>query len=79
MAELGIPGTMEEITPEWLTAALREGGVLAHAHVIGAKQETIGAGIGILGELARITLSYDRSEARAPRTESRAAPPPRDI
>ncbi len=68
MAGLGVPGTMDEITPEWLTGALREGGVISHANVIGAKKETIGAGVGILGELARVTLSYDRSEAGAPRT-----------
>lgn len=65
---LQIPSTMSEVTPEWLTAALREGGAITHANVIAAPRETIGAGVGILGELARITLSYDRSEANAPRT-----------
>ena len=52
---------MDEIGPAWLTAALRAGGAITHANVIAAPRETIGAGVGILGELARITLTYDRS------------------
>lgn len=66
MRSLTIPATMSEITPQWLTAALRAGGVIKHATVTGLERETIGVGIGILGELARITLTYDRPESGAP-------------
>ena len=63
-----IPATMDEVTPEWLTAALRSSGVLKEASVVAAPRIQIGAGVGILGELARVTLAYDRPEPGAPKT-----------
>lgn len=66
MTNLTIPASMDEVTPEWLTAALRERGHLREASVIDAPRERVGAGVGILGELARIALVYDREEAGAP-------------
>lgn len=63
-----IPVTMDDVTPEWLTAALRSSGVLKQASVIAAPRVQIGAGVGILGELARITPEYDIPEPGAPRT-----------
>lgn len=68
MPSLSIPATMAEVTPAWLTAALRQGGWLGEASVTAAPRVQIGQGVGILGELARITLEYDRPEPRAPRT-----------
>lgn len=65
---LTIPATMDEVTPQWLTAALRSGGVIVEATVTAAEKETIGVGVGILGDLARITLTYDREEPGAPKT-----------
>lgn len=66
--ELPIPASMDEITPAWLTATLRQSGVLKDASVTSANYETIGVGIGILGDLARFSLTYDRPEAGAPAT-----------
>ncbi len=66
MTRLTIPATMPDLTPQWLTAALRAGGVVKRSSVTGVERESIGVGIGILGELARITLSYDRPEPGAP-------------
>lgn len=68
MSQLSVPGTMDEITPEWLTAALRERGYLGAAEVTAIDKVTIGAGIGILGELSRMTPTYSASEATAPKT-----------
>lgn len=65
---LSIPQTMIDVTAAWLTAALREGGVLNAASVVSESKETIGVGVGILGELARVTLEYDAAEAGAPKT-----------
>ena len=65
---LSIPATMSEVTTAWLTAALREGGVLKSSSVASESRETIGVGVGILGELARVTLTYDQDEAGAPET-----------
>jgi hypothetical protein len=59
---------MDEITPEWLTAALKSTGHLNSCAVTGMQKETIGQGVGILGELARITPAYSASEPSAPRT-----------
>lgn len=66
MKSLAIPATMSDVTPQWLTAALRQGGGLKHASVTGIERETIGVGVGILGELARLTLTYDHPEPGAP-------------
>ena len=68
MSQLPVPGTMDEITPEWLTAALRERGHLGAASVTAIDKVTIGAGVGILGELSRMTPTYSASEAQAPKT-----------
>ncbi len=68
MTKPPIPATMAEVTPAWLTAALRNGGSIREATVIAAPRVQIGQGVGILGELARITLEYDRSEPGAPKT-----------
>ena len=63
-----IPSTLDEVTADWLTAALRASGVLREARVSAVDQVRVGAGVGILGELARATLTYDREEPGAPRT-----------
>jgi hypothetical protein len=68
MSSLPIPVTMDEVTPAWLTAALRQGGHIRDAAVTSAPRIQIGQGVGILGELARITLGYDRAEPGAPKT-----------
>lgn len=63
-----IPLTHDDLTPGWLTEALRHGGVIAHAQVVAAESEPIGAGAGFVGDIARVRLSYDRVEAGAPAT-----------
>jgi hypothetical protein len=63
-----IPATMDEVTADWLTAALRASGVLGEARVTGVEHVRVGAGVGILGELSRATLTYDRESPGAPRT-----------
>ena len=62
------PRSPEEMTPEWLTAALRSRGTIKDAAVTSARVEPIGEGAGFLGQLARLHLTYDRSEAGAPVT-----------
>lgn len=62
-----IPANPEAITPEWLTAALRAGG-MSGVTVRSVSAETIGQGAGILCHLARLTVEYDGDAANAPRT-----------
>jgi hypothetical protein len=59
---------MDEITPEWLTAALRSRGLLNSCSVTSIDKVTIGLGVGILGELCRITPTYSSAEPKAPKT-----------
>jgi thiamine kinase-like enzyme len=57
---------MDQLTPAWLTGALRESGVIRDASVTSARCEGIGVGAGFLGQLGRIRLEYDKPEASAP-------------
>ena len=60
------PRQFADITPAWLTSVLREAGSLHAASVTRIAVEPIGVGVGFLGQLARLRLTYDRPEAGAP-------------
>ncbi len=49
-----IPEKYEDVTSEWLTAALREGGVIGDATVSGFTVDSFAANQSRLGSLARI-------------------------
>ncbi len=59
--DLALPATIDDLTPEWLSAAL---GV----EVTAAHQERIGEGVGLVGELARVHLTYADPAADLPAT-----------
>jgi hypothetical protein len=61
-----VPRSPEEITPAWLTLALRDSGVIRDANVTSVRTQGIGAGAGFLGQLAKLHVEYDRPEAGAP-------------
>ncbi len=64
-----LPSSLAAITPEWLTAALREGGSLpAEGRVVSFELQRLGAGEGFLGELARIRPRYEGEPGGAPAT-----------
>ncbi len=46
-----IPTSLDDFTPEWLSTALRE-------KVTAVEIEPVGQGVGILGLLARLHLTY---------------------
>ncbi len=56
----------EEITADWLTSALRHGGVLKAATVVSVDIDVIGLSEGYLSELARLTPRYSDDEHGAP-------------
>lgn len=61
------PRAPDELTREWLTAALRAAGVLNRgAAVIGFTAVPIGEGVGLLGSLVRLRLTYSLSPGEAP-------------
>lgn len=54
------PTTMAGFTPAWLTDELRRNEVIGAATTVAAvEHETLGTGEGFMGELARLTLTYD--------------------
>ncbi len=63
---LSIPERLDDLTPEWLTAALRASGELAPAGAVtSVERQVLGEGEGFLGDLARLTLSYEGGEGPA--------------
>jgi len=49
----------DEITPEWINHALREGGVLKEDSVKFLKKDILGEGIGFLSSVVRVRIEYD--------------------
>lgn len=64
-----LPQSAEQLTPAWLTAALRSGGVLgAGASVATCEARPLGAGGGLIGVVARAQLRYAGDAPSAPAT-----------
>ena len=67
MAGLPVPRDLRDITPDWLTAALRNGGDSEGASVQGFSVEAIAEGKGFMNQLFRLKLDYDSEpEGRPP-------------
>lgn len=62
------PPSLEAITPNWLTLALRSVGVLGDASVGTVRIEPLGAGAGFMSILARLRVGYDGPAPGAPAT-----------
>ncbi len=63
-----LPTSAEQLTPEWLTAALRSGGGLgAGERVAACEVRPLGAGGGLIGIVARVKLRYVGEAPGAPR------------
>jgi ecdysteroid kinase len=56
----------DEVTPEWLTHALRSGGIIKEASVTSIKKEMLGEGKGFLSSVLRVSIGYDKEEPGAP-------------
>lgn len=63
-----IPQQADELTPEWLTSALRARGVLQQARVCKTDCDVLGEGEGFVGQVLRLRLELDRPEPGAPET-----------
>lgn len=66
MSRMSLPGGPNDITPEWLTAALRESGTITHAAVATADVDIIGQEWGFTGIVARVRMRYSVIEDGAP-------------
>lgn len=61
------PATTDAVTAEYVTDALREGGTIGtDTAVAEVEHDPIGEGVGIVGQLARLTLRYDGVAEGAP-------------
>lgn len=58
----------DEITAEWITFALRAGGVIKHSIARILNKEILGGGRGFLSSVVRVRLEYDREEKNAPKS-----------
>lgn len=64
-----VPETTQDADAGFVTAALREGGVIGSAtSVAEVEHVAIGEGVGIVGQLARLQLRYDGPATAAPGT-----------
>ncbi|KKL87345.1 hypothetical protein LCGC14_1935660, partial [marine sediment metagenome] len=68
MTKLKIPAGPQEITPQWLTLALRQTGTITDATVESFESTAIGEGAGFMGQLAQVALLYEGSDVGAPRS-----------
>ena len=64
---MSIPADADEITVEWLTAALHEAGALDQAWVTSIQSAPIGQ-LGFAGQIRRLHISYDKPERGAPKS-----------
>ena len=62
----GVPRDIGDVTPAWLTEALRAGGALGEASVTGFAYEPINEGKGFMSQVARLRLDYDGDAAGCP-------------
>lgn len=67
MAALEIPKSSDDLSAEWLTAALQGGGA-GSARIASFEYEPIAAGVGFLGKLGRLRLQYANADDGLPRT-----------
>ncbi len=65
---LPIPATPDSISPDWLTRALRQAGVLDRAEVVAIDAKPVAAGSGFVGQAAGLKIAYSAQEASAPAT-----------
>ena len=62
-----LPSSIAELTPDWLTDALRPSGALgAGGRVTAVRADDIGTGVGVFGIIARLHLTYEGAPPDAP-------------
>ena len=62
---VAVPTDLDHLTPQWLASAMHEGG-LAGAEISNVAAQRIGEGVGFIGELYRLDLTYSSAPDGAP-------------
>ena len=60
------PNKAAAVDAGWLDGVLRRNGVLSGARITGVKAADLGLGVGIMAEVSRLSIAYDKAEAGAP-------------
>ena len=68
MTSLSVPIDVHDVTPAWLTDALRASGSLGDASVASFTAELISEGKGFMSQVARLQLDYDGDAPGSPRS-----------
>jgi Phosphotransferase enzyme family len=77
MSSITIPANPAAVTAEWMSEVLHRSGALpASSSVSAITIEPLGAGVGIMGELARIRMTYAGDASEAPRSVIVKSPSP---
>ena len=66
MAEMSVPTQVSELTAKWLTEALAASGALLEGTVTDVDVQVIGEGVGMVGQLARLSISYSSDATELP-------------
>ena len=56
------PGNAAAVKADWLDGVLRRSGVLSEATVARVEATPLGVGIGLMAEVSRLTIGYDRPQ-----------------
>lgn len=64
VSSVAIPDDLRSLTPEWVTAALRQRGHLPNARVVDLKLENVGC--GRMGAIARLLLTFEGDPGGVP-------------
>jgi hypothetical protein len=68
MGDLALPTTVAELTPPYLTHVLKHAGHLAGGEIVGVEASIVGTGVGFVGQLARLELTYSGDPGALPAT-----------
>jgi hypothetical protein len=75
--KLTIPQQPEDITPQWLTSALHQSGVLPPSvNITSLDRDELSAGVGFIGIVLRLTPHYEGGAASAPKSIIAKMPSP---
>ena len=67
--EVGLPASIEQVDPAWLTSVLQTSGALGEDGAVrSVSAETFAVGVGFLSDLHRVELTYDGDHSGAPAT-----------
>jgi hypothetical protein len=60
------PNNSAEVDAEWLDNVMRRNGVLSSAKITGVAAADLGLGVGIMAEVSRLSIDYEKAETGAP-------------